>query len=287
MFNVCTDFSARDYCVRFAIIIVLMSQKPPAKASDIFALAGAREAGLANSTVAVSSIWSVFHNPAGIINVKALSFGVNHENRYLIREISTTSFAGVLPVKTGSFGISGSYFGTTNYNEQKYALGYARSFAGKLDVGVQCNYMSANLPEGYETRRALAGEIGIIAHPIENLNIGCHLYNPTGAKYSNIYGSIPVIFRTGAAWETSKYLISAQVQLNNKEKTTFSAGSEVLLVKNLAVRLGISTQQSMSYTLGLGYRLSWLKSDFAIAHHPVLGYSAFFSFEFNLIRKNR
>jgi hypothetical protein len=272
--------------IRFVPIIAAFSFSIKANATDLFPLAGTRETGLANSTVAMSTIWSEFHNPAGIAGVSEFGFGLNYENRFLLREISTTSFAGVLPVKSGSFGISGSLFGTSIYNEQKYAFAYARNFAGKIDVGIQCDYLSVNLPEDYETRRTLAGEIGIIAHPFENLHIGCHLYNPTGAKYNKSYGSLPLIFRTGAAWIEDKYLISAQVQMSNQEKTTFSVGSEICLIKSMAVRVGISSQQYMSYTLGLGYKQDFWQADFAVAHHPVLGFSSFVSVEIRLKRKS-
>lgn len=268
--------------VQGVLILALLCFNLSSNASDIFFLAGGREAGLANSAVSLGSTWSVFHNPAGIVSVTDISFGFSHQNYYMIKELNTTSFAGVLPVKFGSFGVSGTFFGSSNYNEQKYAFGYSRSFAGKLDVGILCDYFTTKLPEEYDASRALVGEIGLIAHPIENLSIGCHLFNPSAADYSNSYGDIPIIFRAGSAWETKKYLLSAQVQANNKAKPVYSAGSEINLIENLAIRVGISTQDNMSYTCGIGYRYSGLKSDFAIAHHPVLGYSAFLSFEFTI-----
>jgi len=273
--------------LHFSLICILTCNSRQLKATDLFFQAGAREAGLANSSVALGGTWSVFHNPAGMVSISSMSIGFNYENRYAIKELVTSSFAGIIPVRFGNFGFSGSYFGSSRYSEQKYAFGYSRSFAGKIDVGILCDYLSVNLPEGYDTPHSLAGEIGIIAHPIEYLAIGCHLFNLTSQKFNNSILEVPIIFRTGAAWETKNYLISSQIQLNEKEKPVLSVGSEITFFKKLAMRMGISTCENMNYTLGLGYTNSWIKGDFALAHHSVLGYSACISFEFTGILHKR
>jgi hypothetical protein len=276
----CMYMHVAVFCIAFCISVKL-------KASDLFMLAGARDAGLANSTLALESTWSVFHNPAGMAGLTTFSFGLNYESRFAITQLQTSSFASTMPVRFGSFGLAGSYFGSTLYNEQKYAFGYARSFAGKIKVGMLCDYFSVNLPEGYDNAQALAGELGLIAHPIENLNIACHIFNLTGSKFNTSYAELPVTFTTGAAWVSKNYLVSTQIQIPSNEKPELSVGSELTIVRNLAVRLGVSTLESMSYTVGIGFNPSRISVDLALAHHPVLGYSTFFTLEFHGIQHKR
>lgn len=262
--------------------------------ADLFSLSaqpnsfqsGAREAALANSSVALTTDWPMFHNPAGISRLSYSSIGVHYTNQYTMQELSTASAIGSMPIAAGAFGFSLSYFGTSMYNQQKYAIGYAHQLGDFLSAGVIFDYFMAHLPEEYESSHALAGEIGLIANPIDKLSIGCHIYNVTDSKYSNLTDeNLPSFFALGAAWESETFLVSSQVNLDKESDPTISIGSEVLLIESIAVRFGVSTNEQYQYSFGLGYNNKKFKGDIAFTRHPVLGFSSYVSFNYSFAAK--
>lgn len=250
--------------------------------------AGAREAALANTGVALGGNWSMFHNPAGLANLTAPNIGVHYTNQFMMQELSTSSIAGVLPFGQGGFGITGSYFGTQSFNEQKYAFGYAHQLGKLVNAGISIDYYRANLPEDYDLSQALTGEIGLMINPIDNLSIGCHLYNVTGSGYKDyIAENLPSFFTLGAAWQSDVFLVTSQVSLDKQKSPIISAGSEVYLIPDLAVRIGVSNDDQYQYSFGIGYRKNRFVGDIAFTRHPVLGFSSYVSFNYSFASKSQ
>ena len=101
---------------------------------------GTRPAGLANTYVMQSDLWSVYHNQAGLGFHDKMSLGFHHENRFVAEEFSLHALAFTYPFKPGTFGISYSYFGYEDYNVSKIGLGFGKHFGSSLAAGVQLNY---------------------------------------------------------------------------------------------------------------------------------------------------
>lgn len=255
--------------------------------SNVFR-AGAREASLANTGVALKSNWAMFHNPAAITHLTSPMVGVHYSNQYIMEELSTTSVSGTIPLSYGGFGLSVSYFGTSAYNEQKYAFGYAHKLGNLFAAGITLDYFNVKLPEPYESSNALAGEIGLLVNPVDNLLIGCHLYNITNSKYTDYPSeSLQSFFSLGATWQTEIFLVTSQVYLDREATPTISAGSEVYLIPTLAVRIGASTNEQYQYTFGVGYRNSRFNGDLAFTNHPTLGFSSHISFNYAFISRTK
>jgi hypothetical protein len=252
-------------------------------ASDNPFLAGARETGMANAILTLGTTWSVYHNPAGIAGNSNPSFGFSYHNQFFLEEMSTRSFAAIWPYEKGGFAASYSYYGTQIYNEQKTAIGYAHKLSEKIDAGILIDVFTSKLPGEYETVRTIAGEIGLNAHPIDQLSIGIHVKNISNSAYSKYIKQQPKSwFRAGLTWNESDFLIGTQVQLKQDGNTLLSLGTEINVVKNFDVRAGISKNETTSLTFGMGYKQQRWRGDIAFARHPQLGFSSFISVEFYL-----
>lgn len=249
--------------------------------TNIF-ISGAREAALANAGVAISKDWALFHNPAGIAKIKSPVVGANYTNAYLIPELSTASSIFNLPTQQGVFGLSGAYYGSSLYNEQRYSLGYARLLNKKISAGINLDVYSVSLPEAYNTAYTIAGEIGILIETLDNLHIGAHLNNITNGNYK-LYESanIPSYFSLGAAYTDELFLFTSQVNIDRDNSAYVSVGTELEFIKNLKIRMGVSSNEQQRYTFGLGYVQKSLKGDIAFARHPILGFSSQLSFSFH------
>jgi hypothetical protein len=252
-------------------------------ASDIVFLAGAREMALAHSGVSLGGIWSVYYNPAGLATVQNTSFGIGYENKFMVKDLNTASCALSFPLIKGTVGTACSYFGGTRYNEKKFAVAYAHKLASNLSAGILVDYFSASLPEGYDDSRTLAGELGLLAKPLEKLSVGLHIANISGSGfkyYSN--NNLPQFIRTGVTWTEENFTLITQAQISAKQETIISVATEINILKNTAIRMGASNNESMRFTFGFGYALQNLRADIAFAHHDVLGMSSSFSLVFSI-----
>ncbi|MCW3070509.1 MAG: hypothetical protein JWO44_399 [Bacteroidetes bacterium] len=235
---------------------------------------GARSAALGNASVSLSDLWSAHHNQAGLGFVRDISAGVSYENRFLLKEISVRGGAVALPIKAGTFGLCITNFGYSQYSENKYSLSFAKAFSNKFSAGIAMDYLSTKIAEGYGSRGSLVAEAGIIAKPMKGLSIGAHVFNPTRAKISAYDDErLPTIIHLGADYLFSdKVRVAVEAQKDIKYKAEFKAGLEYLPVKELYLRIGISTNPTLS-TFGFGLNLKNFKIDLSASYHQTLGIS--------------
>jgi hypothetical protein len=235
---------------------------------------GARSAAMGNASVSLSDVWSAHHNQAGLAFVHDFSAGVSYENRFLLKEISIRGCAVALPIKSGTFGLCITNFGYSQYKESKYSLSFAKSFGDKFSAGIAMDYLTTKIAEGYGNKGVLAAEVGLIAKPIKNLSIGAHVFNPTRAKISAYDNErLPTILRLGADYNFSdKVTLAIETQKDIKYKAEFKAGIEYKAVKEFYLRIGVSTNPTLS-TFGFGLNLKNFKVDFAASYHQILGIS--------------
>jgi hypothetical protein len=235
---------------------------------------GARSSAMGNASVSFSDVWSAHHNQAGLGFVHDVSAGAYYENRFLTKEISVKGGAVAVPIKSGTFGLCITNFGYSQYSENKYSLSFAKAFGEKFSAGIAMDYLTTKIAEGYGNKGVLAAEAGIIARPIKGLSIGAHVFNPTRSKISAYDNErLPTIIRLGADYNFSdKVTVAVEAQKDIKYKAEFKAGIEYKAVKELYLRIGVSTNPTLS-SFGFGLNLKNLKIDVSASYHQVLGIS--------------
>ncbi|MBK5284134.1 MAG: hypothetical protein JJE25_01920 [Bacteroidia bacterium] len=244
--------------------------------------AGARSTGVSGASVCYSDLWSAFQNQAGLADVKKISGGIYFENRFNLTELSVKGFVFALPAsESGTFALSGTYFGYSLYNEKKIGVAFGKSFGSKLKAGVQLDYLSTFIAEGYGTRTAFTGEAGILAEPVKNLLLGFHIYNPTQTKIADYSDErIPVIMRIGAAYKFSeKVIVSIENEKQVDADGIFKTGIEYRIAEPLFLRGGISTNPSQN-SFGFGLKFGHFIFDAAASFHETLGFTPHISLQY-------
>jgi len=242
---------------------------------------GANYMAMGNVGVTKSDLWSVFHNQAGLSEIKNLSVGVNFENKYGIKELNYSALALALPTKSGTFGLSYSYFGYPKYHENKLGLAYGKKLWEKVSAGIQLDYFNTKIYEQYGSGGLFTAEIGLQFEPVENFFIGAHAFNPLRISY-NTYDeeALASALKLGLAYLFSeKVLFAIEVESNFQQGTNFKSGIEFQPVDKFFLRAGINTNTS-TYHFGVGYQFQTLVADLAFTHHQVLGYSTNISFRY-------
>ena len=250
---------------------------------------GARSAGMANASVALTDIWAIHHNQAAMVGLEQAGVSAYYENRFLLSNMNLQGAAAVLPTpKAGVFGISYARFGNNLYNQSRYGFAYGKRLWKFLSVGLQLSYLNTRIAENYGSRHSFIAEIGLLSQVTSKLRIGFHAFNLTRTQLADAFDErVPMNFRLGAQYDFSKKVkIAVETEKDLELPAVFKAGVEYFPADIFAIRVGVGTAPFHA-DFGLGLRLKFLHFDIAGSIHPVLGFSpkASLSYRFRVFKE--
>lgn len=245
---------------------------------------GSRSHALGNASVAIDDIWAYHHNPANLVSVKKLGFGLSYENRFLLKELQSQGLVVALPLKVGviSFGLQS--FGFKNFRTNRLGLGYSMKLADFLSCGVQLNYHQVRLTDAYGRKDALTAELGLKANITDDWKVAFSVFNLTRTKISE-FGEdrLTTLMRLGTQYNFSeKVMLVAELEKNIEFPVRFKTGIEYCPIRKLFLRGGFATQP-IELSAGVGYRFrEQFQLDVGSAYHQILGWSPNFSFTYQM-----
>jgi hypothetical protein len=245
---------------------------------------GARALSISNAFVSISDTWSTFHNQAGLAGLESFSAGVFYESRFMVDELSHTAGSLVIPIKSGTFGVSFSQFGKGTYKEHKIGLAFAKSLSKKISAAIQLDYLSERFPENERAAGFVTFEAGIVYAATEELFLGAHIFNPIQGGIKTLEGvqKMPAVFRIGGHYQFPKMvLLIIETEKNFENPLLFKSGLEFSPVKNLALRFGVSGKP-VAYTAGIGFQTGKITTDIGFSYHGNLGITPSVSIRFAL-----
>jgi hypothetical protein len=192
-----------------------------------------------------------------------------------------------LPLKAGTFALSGDVFGYSLYNEKKAGIAFAKKLGEKFSAGVQLDYLNTFINDDYYgSHTTFAVEAGLLAEPLKNFKIGLHAYNLSRAKLAQYANEkIPTIFRLGASYKFSgKLLWSIEEEKDIDQKAVFKSGLEYHVVDALWLRGGVASNPTL-FSFGFGLKMGNLLLDIASTYHQVLGFSPAVSLTYQFGKK--
>jgi len=235
---------------------------------------GASSLGMANATVAVPTLWSVYHNQAALAMTEGISLGLYYETRFNMQEFATKALVFSASTKRGSFGFDFTNYGFSAYSDNKLGVSYSLKLAEKISAGIQIDYFLIHQDAYYGNLSAFTGEIGIIAEPMDNMYIAAHVFNPFRAKIASYQDErLPTIFRVGMAYDfNEKFKYTFEVQKDLQYSPYFKTGMQYEMLKNFMLRAGLTLNDVTVYpAFGIGYTLNNLSIDIAYENTPLLG----------------
>lgn len=224
----------------------LFAQNGPANPLSV------RSHGIANASVALNDINSLFNNQAGLADLENMALLFSGQETF--RNPNSDSFGGgfAIPNSLGTFGINIHYFGIDGINQLKVGLSYARKLMEELSIGIQFDMLNTQIL-AYEKSNLFTFEIGLQYNVIDNLLLGIHLYNPT--KLEIVEDEfLPTIIRLGATYSVcKKILLHAELEKDVDFPVVFKSGMEWELVDELWLRIGFQ-HKPISVNMGIGFR---------------------------------
>jgi hypothetical protein len=205
---------------------------------------GSRAGAMGNASVTFKSVFSNFHNQAGLGNLEQAEFGASYRNNFLLQQTGLKSVAGAVPIsKVGVIGFSVNSFGYSQYGEHKFGLAFAKKFADYISMGLQVNYLQTQFNSNYGNKGVVVAEFGVMGKLTNELTIGAHIYNPTRTYLSEEFKErIPTIIKAGLGYSFSEKLLTSLEMEKDLDitKPNFKAGLEYKPYKPLALRFGFN-----------------------------------------------
>jgi long-subunit fatty acid transport protein len=245
---------------------------------------GSRSHALGNASVAIDDIWAYHHNPANLVSIDKISFGLSYENRFLLKELQSQGFVFAMPMKVGVISVGAQTFGYKNFRTNRVGLGYSMKLADFLSCGVQLNYHQIRLNEPYGRKNTLTAELGLKARITENWKVAFSVFNITRTKISDYNEDrLTTLMRLGTQYNFSKkVMVVAELEKNIEYPIRLKTGIEYSPMKKLFLRGGLATNP-IELTAGIGYLFKdQFQIDMGTSYHQVLGWSPNFSFTYQL-----
>lgn len=236
------------------------------------------------ASVTLQTPFAVFYNQAGLAGLERISAAVYYQQRYMTNDFEEMSGVVCLPLKTGTFAVSVWQTGITGFYENRFGLAFAKNLGPRLSSGLQFSYYMMDFPENGTTRGALLFEMGGRYEFSGKQTLGLHLFNPFGADLHSTLNrrTLPTTLKIGAGFplgDILKTYLAASGDLDGNYK--LHGGFEFQPHEHFSLRGGLSGKP-VNYAAGIGYRWNFMKTDLAVSHHAVLGYSPSISLTFNL-----
>lgn len=234
---------------------------------------GPRLMAMGSGGLAVSDIWSIQQNPAGIALLKRPMFAIAYEQQFPGAEVSTQSAVLVFPYLRNVFGLSFQRYGFSEYTEQVAGFCFAKGFGDSFSLAVGMRYYQLNISQ-YGAAGALTVEVGARLRINDLFTIASHVSNPNRSRYNSIQGTgLPVKLSLGSSFQFSdKLLLIADLRKYLDYPLDGIAGVEYGFLKWFSLRGGVSMNPFKQYT-GFGINHNKMQLDFSVASHPILGIS--------------
>jgi len=235
----------------------------------------ARSRSLALADAALTGDATGWSNPASLAFLERTSISLQAENQWCVSELTSAAFSFCLPVRAGTFALAFSRYGYEAFHESQAGLSFGKSLGKKVNAGVNLDYRRIKQYADYGSLYAIIPSFGIQVLPVSSLVLGLQISNPAGqGYYPHGYMKFPALIKAGLAYQPdSDILFCFELRTESECKPVYCGGIEYNFEKQFTFRLGLSSSQCMQYSLGIGYMGNHLKTDIAVSHHPVLGFS--------------
>jgi hypothetical protein len=243
--------------------------------SGAFLTSDARSGSLALADAALTGDATGWSNPAALAFLERSCIHLQAENPWCVSELSAGAFSICLPVRAGTFALSFSRYGYEAFHESQAGLSFGKSLGKKVKAGVNLDYRSIKQYADNGSLYAIIPSFGIQVLPVSGIVVGLQVSNPAGQDYyPHGHMKYPALVKVGLAYQPDpEILLCFDMNSESGCKPVYCGGIEYNFDKQFTFRLGLSSSRCTQYSLGIGYLGKHLKTDFAVSHHPVLGFS--------------
>jgi len=232
---------------------------------------GARNEGLARTTVALNDSWALFYNPAGLV-FNQVGIVAGYQSKYTSLGIDDGAFGFTFPIKNTALGVGASYFGDNLLSKSKVVTAVAHKIR-KTSLGIKATYDQLRIDE-IGSKGIIYIDIGGKIIITDQVTIGMVINNLNQAKFDTLALSSPTTnVQVGINYHPhSKLTLLAQVEKNISNPAILRLALEYAVSSNVAVRTGFLPSPASAFA-GIGLNWAKVKLDLAGSYQQQLGWS--------------
>lgn len=235
---------------------------------------GARPLGLGGAFVALADDSNAAnYNAAGLAYIDEIQIGATYAQRFN-GLVNYNTISGIVPI--GRIGSLGANIGILSensdiYQEQSIRITYGRKLFQQMSLGLNLKYFSTNYDSEKEFVRsnpyftetsssAISLDVGLLAKPLESLNLGLSLENlvPANVSISDAQtDTVPINIRAGVAYSLESIAeMSAQgAAITNILKETLATVDVLSRNGEQYARIGVEMWVTPSIGVRGGYSM--------------------------------
>ncbi|MGL5786075.1 MAG: hypothetical protein ACRCX4_04615 [Bacteroidales bacterium] len=233
----------------------------------------ARSVSLSHATVSTYG----FLNSASAVLYENSFVSATYENKYITKELSSTTIAGLYKSKFTDLAFCLNYFGYDIFNKTSISISAAKDLSEWFALGVRINYSSFYFHSESGRSNQLSADIGFLFFRNRIITAGINIGNlfrvRTDHNYDPLKLSEPVHIECGLSYKTLDDLnLLFQIAKTGKQDLKLALAAEYTGIHNFPVRVGVSGMP-FSPSFGVGYKYNFLAIDIASGYHIDLGFS--------------
>ena len=235
---------------------------------------GSRSISMGNCGVTSIDVWSVSNNQAALAFLTNASIAIQHQQRYLMKELGVSDLAFAIPLRNGALAAQLVYSGYSKYHETKAGLAYAHKLGEHFSAGIQLDYFKLFVPQLDNNVQQITFEAGLLSQPTDKLTFGLHVFNPLPENWKQDKETeLATSARFGVSYLFDpEFMFCGETQFDFTNDLIFRMGAEYSPIQALTLRMGISSGL-IQFSYGIAYSWNKLTFGFAFSKHETLGYS--------------
>ena len=235
--------------------------------------AGASTLAMGNASVGLPTSFSSINNQAAMAFVDHGAFSIFSRNQFFVDGLNQISASGIIPTKSGAFGLALNYEGFDLFNESKVGVSYGLLLAETFSIGAQITYYSLSI-EQYGSKNSISFDAALMFQAYDDLYFGAQVINPAQQELTtSSTDNLPTILKAGFGWLASNNVtISGELMQHFESDPVVNAGFEYRIIEMIAIRTGISTNPTLN-SFGVGFEFKQIELDVAANYHQTLGIS--------------
>ena len=196
--------------------------------------------------------------------------GFLFENLFHQEGLNRMGITVISPFSWGNLGGSIYRFGDELYSEQVLSLGYGNQL-GIASLGMRLNYLQYHI-ETLGSKGSFTLDFGGIAQITDQFHFGAYIINISQSELDE-EEPLPTILRAGVSYRPLEHIsLNLEVEKDVEYEPRVKWGFSYTWFEKLTARTGLNTNPFASF-FGLGLVARNISVDYALSHHPSLGYS--------------
>ena len=243
------------------------------KAQDASALS--HSTSTCNYNLSSQNAWSSTCNPAGISDIKKLSFCALFQNHFLLKDLSTQYIGAAFPIKKHlSYCTSLFRFGNNLYSKNEWNNTISLKLNEKLSAGIQLHTQYIYQSEE-RNKWQVFPQIGICCKIKEKITLASSLNNFIATEH---FLDKKQTLRIGLSYCFDKKVKThLQCIFNNEKYPVIAAAIDYQFNDKLYFGFNISSS-AQPFHFGIAYQIQKIKINIDFAYHQQLGFSPISSF---------